>query len=357
MWTSKSPLIFLILLVISYLTSPFLTLFQQQEYWYKAPGNELCDGTTQSPINIGQAVINSSLSAPVLYEGDGCTSWYQFSNNYTFEVAFVEGGNSLCPETHLTYEGSEYKLLQIHFHSPSEHTFSGGYYSAEAHLVHKNVHSNALLVLGVPLEVSAMNIQTMNNTFFQTLWSKGGPLGGLIEDSDVTLLPYSWLVPSRRSFYTYNGSLTTPPCKPNVRWIVFDEPVVMSQSDIHLLRSYAAFYKTNILSAYGNNNRFPQPALNGRTVYYSPSDGQCSTTTNVYSTTSTDDDVNQVATAQHSTSAIVVAAVAILFALIALFGWFQTNQKLTRIEILLRNSMPQQRGVDIEMSENPIKRQ
>ncbi len=127
------------------------------------------------------------------------------------------------------------------------HHFSGGYYSAEAHLVHSNISTKSLLVLGVPLQMSATNIHTINNTFFQTSWSHGGPLGGLIEESDgSTLLPYSWLVPSRRSFYTYNGSLTTPPCKPNVRWLVFDQPVAISQSDIELLRGYAAFYKTNI---------------------------------------------------------------------------------------------------------------
>ncbi len=68
------------------------------------------------------------------------------------------------------------------------HHLSGGYYSAEAHLVHSNTLTKSLLVLGVPLQVSATNIHTMNNTFFQTLWSHGAPLGGLIEESDGSTL-------------------------------------------------------------------------------------------------------------------------------------------------------------------------
>jgi carbonic anhydrase len=329
-------------------------LIYLQEYWFKTPGNEHCGGSTQSPINIGQVVVNTSLPFPMFFEGSGCHSWFQFSNNYTFEVSFQEDGQSLCSEATMNYDGSTYQLLQIHFHSPSEHTFSGGYYSGEAHLVHENIITKSRLVVAVLLQVSATNIQTTNNTLLQTLWSHGGPLGGLIEQSDnSTLLPYSWLIPSRQSFYTYNGSLTTPPCKPNVPWIVFDKPAIISQSDIDLLRSYAAYYKTNILSIYGNNNRFPQPPLNDRIVYYVPSEGEC--VNNPTMNSAIDDDNDEGELSQELLSAIVLASIAIAFAFIGFCGSIQTGQRLNRIEVMLEN-MSSPRKIEIEMTDNPAKK-
>ena len=40
--------------------------------------------------------------------------------------------------------------------------------------------------------------------------------------SPVDVLPYDW------SFYMYDGSLTTPPCSRNVRWIVMRCPIRIS---------------------------------------------------------------------------------------------------------------------------------
>ncbi len=282
----------------------------------------MCSGTTQSPINIGETEVNTDLSAPVLYEEAGCKSWYQFSNNYTFEMAFVEGSETLCNEPHLTYQGNSYTLLQVHFHSPSEHSLSGSFFSAEAHLVHKNPTTGSLLVLGVFLQASANHIETTNNTLFQALWDHNGPNGGTIEESEGDdVLPYSWLVPTRRSHYTYSGSLTTPPCTPGVRWIVFDQPVMISQNDLELLRRYQAYYSTNILSAYGNNNRFPQPDLNDRTVYYVPSSGSME-----------NDDKEKYDTGKLSVSAIVLAAVGIVLALIAIGGWVTVANRMAIFE-------------------------
>lgn len=49
--------------------------------------------------------------------------------------------------------GQRHRLLQFHFHTPSEHTLDGKHLAMEAHLVHKNLETGNLAVLGVFIEV------------------------------------------------------------------------------------------------------------------------------------------------------------------------------------------------------------
>ena len=48
--------------------------------------------------------------------------------------------------------GQKHRLLQFHFHTPSEHTVDGANLAMEAHLVHKNLETGNLAVLGVFIE-------------------------------------------------------------------------------------------------------------------------------------------------------------------------------------------------------------
>lgn len=51
--------------------------------------------------------------------------------------------------------GQRHRLLQFHFHTPSEHTLDGRHLAMEAHLVHRNLETGNLAVLGVFVEVGA----------------------------------------------------------------------------------------------------------------------------------------------------------------------------------------------------------
>jgi len=44
------------------------------------------------------------------------------------------------------------------------------------------------------------------------------------------------LLPAQRSYYTYGGSLTTPPCSEIVRWVVLDAPITASSGQLDALR-------------------------------------------------------------------------------------------------------------------------
>jgi carbonic anhydrase len=50
------------------------------------------------------------------------------------------------------------------------------------------------------------------------------------------------LLPADRGYWTYEGSLTAPPCTEGVRWFVLEEPVELSRDQ---LRSFGALYKVN----------------------------------------------------------------------------------------------------------------
>ena len=71
--------------------------------------------------------------------------------------------------------------------------------------------------------------------------------------SDATV-DAATLLPADQGYYTFQGSLTTPPCSEDVRWFVLKTPVKIADSEI------TAFGKL-----YPMNARPTQP-LNGRTI-------------------------------------------------------------------------------------------
>lgn len=114
--------------------------------------------------------------------------------------------------------------MQFHFHTPSEHTVGGKSYGNEMHLVHKN-DKNELAVVGVLIEEGA------ENAAYKAIWSNL-PAKANEKKSDGVEINASELLPKDKKYFTYSGSLTTPPCSENVRWIVLTSPVQMSEGQI-----------------------------------------------------------------------------------------------------------------------------
>jgi len=210
----------------------------------------------------------------------GCKEWTQFTSTGVFEIDFnVAAENAFCDNLKVTHGGEDFHLLQMHLHSPSEHTIGGGVFSAEAHMVHKS-SSGKYLVVGVLLDATPSSDDSFDNDFFLALWGAGGYTGSnsaalfknLTTGQEVTseepLNPYLDLTPGSAAMYHYNGSLTTPPCMvPNgVSWWLFQEPVQISLGDLNKIRGSVKAHAGNILDTHGGDARPTQP-LNGRKIY------------------------------------------------------------------------------------------
>ena len=149
--------------------------------------------------------------------------------------------------SYLELDGMRFELKQFHFHAPSENLIEGKSYPLEGHLVHANDRGE-LAVVAVMFEPGRANAAL--SLAWQVLPAKAGESHGLKEPVSA-----EQLLPAKRDYYRFSGSLTTPPCSEGVRWLVMKEPVQVSQAQIDAFKAVM----------HHPNNRPVQP-LNGRLV-------------------------------------------------------------------------------------------
>lgn len=198
-------------------------------------------GKNQSPINIETKKVEKADLKPIEF-GYVAGAAEVINNGHTIQVNLPAAGAA-------TIAGGEYKLLQFHFHTPSEEKINGKAYPMVAHLVHKSAEGK-LAVVAVLFKRGKENAAL--KAVFADLPGKEGEtkaLEGGLNPAD--------LLPADRAYYAFMGSLTTPPCSEEVRWQVLKTPVEVSAAQ---LKAFAKLYKMNAR---------PVQPLNGRTVQLS----------------------------------------------------------------------------------------
>lgn len=160
------------------------------------------------------------------------------NNGHTIQVNLPNSGSA-------RFDGLEYKLVQFHFHTPSEEKIDSMAQHMVAHFVHRAGDSK-LAVLGILFKLGKEN-PTLKPVF-DNLPQKKGLTFQLKEFNPADLLP------ADPTYFAYTGSLTTPPCSEDVKWHVMRTPIEISYAQL------AAFKKL-----YKMNARPVQP-LNGRRV-------------------------------------------------------------------------------------------
>uniref|UniRef100_A0A8V0XMF8 Carbonic anhydrase n=1 Tax=Gallus gallus TaxID=9031 RepID=A0A8V0XMF8_CHICK len=220
--------------------------------WHKS--YPIAQGNRQSPIDIisAKAVYDPKLM-PLVISYESCTSLNISNNGHSVMVEFediddktvISGGPFESP----------FRLKQFHFHwgakhsEGSEHTIDGKPFPCELHLVHWNAKKYAtfgeaaaapdgLAVVGVFLEGTKAQFRSFN---------------------PKCLLPLSL------DYWTYLGSLTTPPLNESVIWVVLKEPISISEKQLEKFRMLLFTSEEDQKVQMVNNFRPPQP-LKGRTV-------------------------------------------------------------------------------------------
>ena len=171
-------------------------------------------GQRQSPIDIrGGIAVDLE---PIKFDYRP-SAFSVIDNGHTVQVN-VEPGNSI------TITGKRYELVQFHFHRPSEERINGRQYDMVAHLVHKDVDGHIAVVAVLLDRGSAQAI-------VQTVWNNL-PLEKGDEVRAGSRIDLSQLLPDDKRYYTYMGSLTTPPCSEGVLWMVMKQPVPISMDQV-----------------------------------------------------------------------------------------------------------------------------
>lgn len=215
--------------------------------WGNLPGFATCaTGAEQSPIAIESGEVAGIRNAfpdrslETLNPQWNDTPVSVLNNGHTIQVSYMAGST-------IAFDGTQYELKQFHFHSPSEHLLNERQYPLEAHFVHQTA-SGQLLVVGVFFKVGVENAELAK------IWRSAPAHEGETQTSPE-LVSASQLWPGSGEYFTYGGSLTTPPCSEGVRWIVMKVPVEASAQQLSFLQKQMGF----------TNNRPAQP-LDGRLI-------------------------------------------------------------------------------------------
>jgi carbonic anhydrase len=195
-------------------------------------------GKHQSPIDIEKTTVGPLPPIEFAYQPIPLTVT---DTGHSFQVNAPAGSGGI------TIGADHYDLVQFHFHRPSEEEIHGRRESMVAHLVHKNASGD--------LAVVAVLIHTGEpNAFLKEVFDHFPAKGSTEAKVPGATLNLAEFLPPHRGYYTFEGSLTTPPCTEHVRWFVLKSPVQASAAQV---QQFAARYP---------HDARPVQALNDRTV-------------------------------------------------------------------------------------------
>jgi carbonic anhydrase len=181
-------------------------------------------GSRQSPIDIRDGIKVELDAVQFDYKP---SAFKVLDNGHTVQV-------NVAPGNAIEVMGQRYELVQFHFHRPSEERINGKPFDMVAHLVHKS-EQGRLAVVAVLLEKGSAQ------PVVQSVWNNL-PLEKGDEVAARAPIDLNQLLPRERGYYTYMGSLTTPPCSEGVLWMVMKQPVTISDEQIGI---FARLYPMN----------------------------------------------------------------------------------------------------------------
>jgi len=178
-------------------------------------------GKEQTPIDLTRK--DSSTSESMMVNGFGYKNYPNMTvsrnagtivipnvTDGTFEIDFPDGSKSL------------FTPAQFHFHAPSEHSVNGKLYDLEMHIVHfyKDQPGALGAVIGIFFDREAGGNYV--NPFIESLqFDATADPTPEIEITDLNLSNFLAGIDFSK-YWSYPGSLTTPPCTEGIKWSVVE---------------------------------------------------------------------------------------------------------------------------------------
>ncbi|KAL0832866.1 hypothetical protein ABMA28_001019 [Loxostege sticticalis] len=233
-----------------------------------------CAGKHQSPININVLRVKQVSLPDIAFVGfDDSIDGVHVSNNG--HTVLIEVENEPHPRVRGGPLEGDYVFSQMHFHWGDNDTFGSEdkinhrSFPMELHMVffkeeYNNVkeavlHPDGLTVLAFFYELDRhqhpayddITSALLNVTEPHTTVVMNNPF------SFLNILPYDL-----RRYFTYRGSLTTPPCSEVVIWLDFEQPIRLAHDQIEVFRE--------LKSAHGKitHNFRPIQPIGDRVVFY-----------------------------------------------------------------------------------------
>jgi carbonic anhydrase len=200
------------------------------------PGYAACShGHAQSPINIVNA---QPADLPPLAFNYAPTPLNIIDNGHSLQI-------TVAPGSTLTVGDKTFVLKQFHFHHPSEEHVNGKTFPLVAHLVHQDADGH-LAVVAVLFE------QGEANPLIDSLWHNIPDEKNKPREIPSVSLRVPDILPAKLGYFTYAGSLTTPPCTEGVTWYVLkSHPTVSAQQ----IATFAKIYPADARPVQPRNGR------------------------------------------------------------------------------------------------------
>lgn len=198
------------------------------------PEYSLCaKGQRQSPIDIRAGIAVDLDPVQFDYRASG---FGVIDNGHTVQVNLAAGNS-------IVVGGRRYELVHMQFRRPSEERIDGRQFDMSLHLVHRDPEGRTAVV-GLLLERGAAQ------PVVQRVWNNL-PLEKGEEQAASSVLDLNHLLPPDRGYYTYMGSMTTPPCSEGVLWMVMRQPVTVSPAQIEVFSRLYPMNARPVQSAAG----------------------------------------------------------------------------------------------------------
>ncbi|MCG8352562.1 MAG: carbonic anhydrase family protein, partial [Chloroflexales bacterium] len=179
-------------------------------YWAEL-GYAECTAAHESPVNLATA---QHAELPEIRFDYYPSELELINNGHTIQATYLSD-----PASTITVGDEVYTLQQFHFHTQSEHTLDGQHAPLEIHFVHQN-EAGAYAVVAVLVQFSAGGQAPL-----AALWDTLPAAEDVAQRYPEVTINAADLLPAprpvanvaaHRPYYTYAGSLTTPPCSTGV---------------------------------------------------------------------------------------------------------------------------------------------